>query len=208
MTGENDTGGDGLDMDMTEGDEVEGDVGEGNANGYEADHSELDSSQSPDQPQQPSSYQGVDLSSPSNRSAASTASFTAIAQITDVNPPANRSTSLGSNTDSDVLLDSEEGETSGDVAEALEVEGLLNALSDLALAPPTGEGPNPSLQPGPVTTSGDDAQESPNTSSESETLLEMLQQRFDRTRARGVGYSQVMTPVSYEGMGFLEAEQH
>lgn len=205
LTGEDDTGGDGSDMDMTEDDEVEGDVGEGNANGYEADHSELGSSQSPYQPQQPSPYQGVDLSSTSNRSSPSTPSFTAIAQIADVNPPTNRSTSLGSSIDSDVSLDSEEGERFGDVAEAPEVEGLLNALSDLALAPLTGEGPNPSLPPGPVTTSGDDAQEPPNTSTESETLLEMMQQRFNKPG--GLGYSQVMAPASYEGMGFLEAEQ-
>ncbi|KAG9035993.1 hypothetical protein FS837_001769, partial [Tulasnella sp. UAMH 9824] len=195
LTGEHDTGGNGSDMEMTGDHQVEADVEEGSANGYEADHSELDTSLSPHQ-QSPS--REVAVSSPNNLSSVYITSSTTNAQIADVNPPANQSTSFGSTTGSDVPLDSEEGETSGDIAEVPAMEELLNALSNLALVPP-------SLQPGPIITSGGHTQDSPNTSAESETLLEMMQQRFDRTL--GVEYSKVMASASNEGMGFVEAEQ-
>ncbi|KAG8965248.1 hypothetical protein FRC00_007496 [Tulasnella sp. 408] len=203
LTGEHDTGGDDSDMEMAEDHSAESDVEEENTNGYEADHSESGTSQSPDQSQQPSPYQGVAVSSPSNLSTVSTASLTANARIGQPNPPANQSVSSETSNVSD--LDSEEFDGSGDVAEAPAIQGLLNALSDLALVPPAGEHPNPSLPAGSITTSTQHTQDSPNTSAESDTLLEMMQQRFDRTV--GVEYSRVMAPASNGGMGFLEDEQ-
>ncbi|KIO26991.1 hypothetical protein M407DRAFT_23819 [Tulasnella calospora MUT 4182] len=196
------------DLEMTEEDEAEADAdaGEGIATGYEADHSESDSPHSPLQFQEQTPHQQIPVSFSDLESVSVTSPTTETPRIAEADPLANQGASPGTGDVSGPLLDSEDSEQLGDVTEAPAMEGLVDSLSGLVLAPLYGVfESNPGFQSGSANTPVEGPQDSPDTSADSEVLLGMMLANFDATL--GVDYFRVMVPAAYEGAGLVEVVQ-
>ncbi|KIO25987.1 hypothetical protein M407DRAFT_236221 [Tulasnella calospora MUT 4182] len=193
----------GSDLEMTEEDEAEGDAEEGIVNGYETDHSKFDSAHSLHHFQQQAPSQQIPVASSDPNSISVTSPTTTNPRIAEANPTANQGTSPGTSYVFGSLLDSEESERLGDVTEAPALENLVNSLAGLALVLPDGVFEfNPSFQSGSANTPVEDTQESPDTSAESEVLLEMMQQSISRTLV-----ARALVSAIHQAVGFMESEQ-
>lgn len=199
------TGASSSDREMTEEDPAEGDDEGRIADGYEADHSDLGSVFSPKQPQQGMSYQRASVT-PSDLGSTSVSSpSTRSPRAAGSDPLTDQGTPQGAGDVSGSPLDPEEDARSIDAPQDPAIEGLINTLSNLALASLEEVEGTQSLQPGQTAAPEEAPQDTPNTSAESEVLLDAMRQTMSETP--GADYSKAMTPAAHEGMAFVEVVQ-
>ncbi|KAG8912148.1 hypothetical protein FRC01_005265 [Tulasnella sp. 417] len=188
------------DVEMTEKGEAEVDTEDGIVIGYDADRSETESVQSLPQYEQQAHYNQALVLSSNLSSVSGTPPTTWSPRAAEPSPPANQDTSPDTGDISGPVLGSEEGEILEEYAGIPAIEGLANGLSNLVLLPLDSVEP----QPDHDATPGDGAQDSPNTSSELEGLLGMMQEGYRADLAADLSH---MIPAAYEGTGFAKAMQ-